>query len=270
MSQHPLWAEVFEAAAVALACYAVLGVLWRLRDRADRAAAALLATAPPDPYHAVALAGRGEDTHRPAVARLLLDGSVEIDERGRLSVTPGSPHRGTDPDPGPTPVHPVPAAVLAALVRRDRPTGVADLSGDTALRAAREEFLAAEDAKHPRLAEVRDRDRLADLAILLIMAVVAWYSFQLVVLSRPDSLRGIVLMETFVLAVAVGAFGALLAAMGMVRLWPKRRDPFRAYCAALPPHPDLVALDPELLARVDHREPRPVEFDTWVDSGGAF
>ncbi|WP_330329524.1 hypothetical protein OHS33_07125 [Streptomyces sp. NBC_00536] len=268
MSQHPLWAAVFEAAAVALACYAVLGALWRLRDRADRAAAALLAPAPPDPYHAVALAGRPEDIHRPAVARLLLDGSVRIDERGLLTLAPGGPHQG--PEPGPAPVHPLPAAVLAALVRRDRPTSVPDLSGDTALRVARGAFLAAEDAKYPRLAEVRDRDRLADLAILLIMAVVAWYSFQLVVLSRPDTLRGIVLMGTFVLAVAVGCCGALLAAMVMVRVWPKRRDPFRAYCAALPPHPDVVALDPELLARLDHREPRPVEYDTWVDSGGAF
>ncbi|MDJ0381685.1 hypothetical protein [Streptomyces sp. G-G2] len=268
MSHHPLWAAVFEAAAVALACYAVLGVLWRVRDRADRAAAALLATAPPDPYHAVAVAGRGADTHRPAVARLLLDGSVEIDERGLLTLAPGGPHQG--PEPGPTPVHPLPAAVLATLIRRARPTAVAELSGDQALNAAREAFLAVEDAKYPRLAEVRVRDRLADLAILLIMAVVAWYSFQLVVLSRPDTLRGIVLMGTFVLAVAVGACGALLAAMVMVRVWPKRRDPFRAYCAALPPHPDVAALDPGLLARIDHREPSPVEFDTWVDSGGAF
>ncbi|MET9699079.1 hypothetical protein ABZY31_19405 [Streptomyces sp. NPDC006529] len=268
MSQHPLWAAVFEAAAVALACYAVLGVLWRLRDRADRAAADVLTTAPPDPYHAVAVAGRGEDTHRPAVARLLLDGSVEIDARGLLTIAPGGPHRG--PEPGPAPVHPLPAAVLAALIRRDRPTGLADLSGDSALRAAREAFLSAEDAKYPRLAAIRVRDRLADAAILLIMAVVAWYSFQLVVLSRPDTLRGIVLMGTFVLAVAVGACGALLAAMVMVRVWPKRRDPFRAYCAALPPHPDVRALDPERLARLDHRAPRPVETDTWVDSGGAF
>ncbi|MET3986244.1 hypothetical protein [Streptomyces sp. PvR034] len=268
MSQHPLWAAVFEAAAVALACYALLGVFWRLRDRSDRSAAALLATAPPDPYHAVAVAGRSEDVHRPAVARLLLDGSVEVDGAGRLVVAAGGPQHGPRADP--EPVHPLPAAVLAALVRRARPTSTAELSGDQELREAREAFLAAEDAKHPHLAEVRDRDRLADLAILLIMAVVAWYSFQLVVLSRPDTLRGIVLMETFVLAVAVGACGALLAAMAMVRVWPKRRDPFRTYCAALPPHPDLLALDPELLARLDHREPRPVEYDTWVDSGGAF
>ncbi|MFD7032813.1 hypothetical protein ACFWAR_32800 [Streptomyces sp. NPDC059917] len=266
MSQHPLWAAVFEAAAVALACYAVLGVLWRLRDRSDRSAAALLATAPPDPYHAVAVAGRAEDVHRPAVARLLLDGSVEVDERGRLVPAAGSPHQEAPS----APVHPLPAAVLAALVRRSRPTSTAELSGDRELRAAREAFLTAEDAKYPHLAEVRDHDRIADLAVLLVMAVVAWYSFQLVVLSRPDTLRGIVLMGTFVLAVAVGACGALLAAMAMVRVWPGRRDHFRTHCAALPPHPDLLALDPELLARVDHREPRPVEYDTWVDSGGAF
>ncbi|WP_329387679.1 hypothetical protein OG625_31235 [Streptomyces sp. NBC_01351] len=264
MTQLTLALTVLAGAA---AVYAVLGVLGMQRARADREAAGLLVPADLDPYHAVAVAGRAADTHRPAAAQLLLDGSVEVDEQGRLFAT----------GRGPLPGHPLPAAVLAvlaALARQGphRTTGLGMLGADPGLAQDRDAFLAAEEAKHPRLARARSEDGIEVVAVLTAMALPACYLVPAVVLIRPFSLFGGSWAGQAALVVLLAvSVGVPLSRLFADRLWPDRREPFRAQCAAWPPHPAITALDRERLARLDHKPPpRPDEWTSGLDTPGAF
>ncbi|MFI5677672.1 hypothetical protein [Streptomyces cellulosae] len=87
--------ELFMAVLTAVCgVYAVLGVLWWVRDRADRAAVARLDAVDIDPYHAIATAD-GDDlgADRAGAAELLLAGLIRIEEDGQVAVTA----RGADP-----------------------------------------------------------------------------------------------------------------------------------------------------------------------------
>ncbi|MDH2390593.1 hypothetical protein QCN29_17700 [Streptomyces sp. HNM0663] len=122
--------------------YALHG-LRRRRGRADaERRAAALAT---DPYRAAAGRRWAEDDTQAAAARLLLDGLATVNHRGNLSLT------RSGADPARTAGHPLPDALLAALRRRTVPATLGRIElGDTAFRAARQDFHAAWRADLPR------------------------------------------------------------------------------------------------------------------------
>ncbi|TFE54555.1 hypothetical protein E3E14_07395 [Streptomyces sp. ICN441] len=122
MSQHTLFDL---ALAVAAGVYVVLAVRWRVRARADRAAAAHLDAVEIDPYHALATAWSPSRTDRAAAAELLLAGLIQVDEEGHLSVT------DEGADPARAPEHPVPANLLTSLRRKGSPVGLYQLYWNT-------------------------------------------------------------------------------------------------------------------------------------------
>ncbi|TQJ53762.1 hypothetical protein OHU34_23990 [Streptomyces sp. NBC_00080] len=93
MSQVDLLLAVLTAFGVV---YAVLGVLWWITDRADRAAVARVDGTRVDPYHAVATIDGDQGADR-AAAELLLAGLIRIEEDGGDGHRRGRGHR---PDAG--------------------------------------------------------------------------------------------------------------------------------------------------------------------------
>jgi hypothetical protein len=256
------------AVVVAAGVYVVLAVLWQVRDRADRAAAARLDAVAIDPYHAVATAGGPDDADRAAAAELLLAGLVRVGEDGELSLT----DKGREPARG-TPPHPVPGALLTTLRRRAEPVALHLLHWDGEHGRLRDAFLRAEDAKVPRWS-ARTEDGLHTLAGVTALLLALWFAVQLVFL-RDFSSSGawsIVLAVLFCLSLWL----MLAVPLGWVALrwWPGRHDRFREHCRDLPPHPAEPALDPARAERLKRstRDPRweREAKETWVDSGGAF
>ncbi|MGW6707512.1 hypothetical protein ACWGDE_21845 [Streptomyces sp. NPDC054956] len=107
MLQLVLAASVF---AVALAVYGAIGLRWRRRARLRRELLARVAALELDPYHVAAL--KSEESGA-AAAELLLGGYLDIDGEGAVLLTEAGR------DPGRTPAHPVPAALLEAVRRHD-------------------------------------------------------------------------------------------------------------------------------------------------------
>ncbi|MGZ3119750.1 hypothetical protein [Streptomyces sp. H62] len=80
--------DVFLVAPVsACAAFPVLGVLWWVRDRADRSVAAGLDTVDIDPYHAVSRARRPSHVDKVAAAEPLLAGLTRIRNDEMMEVT---------------------------------------------------------------------------------------------------------------------------------------------------------------------------------------
>ncbi|WP_327695991.1 hypothetical protein [Streptomyces sp. NBC_00459] len=256
------------AVAAAAGVYVALAVLWQVRDRADRAAAAHLDAVIIDPYHAVATAGLPEDADRAAAAELLLAGLVRVGEEGELSLT----GKGRGPVGG-TPSHPVPAALLTTLRRRAEPVALHLLHWDGEHGRQRDAFLRAEDAKVPRWS-ARTKDALGTSAILTALLLALWFAVQSVFL-RDFTSSGV---WSIVLAVLFCFLLWLMLAVPLgwvaLRWWPGRHDRFREHCRDLPPHPAELALDPVRAERLKRgtRDPRweREAKETWVDSGGAF
>ncbi|MEU9290382.1 hypothetical protein AB0D57_38520 [Streptomyces sp. NPDC048275] len=265
MSQPELSGVVLAAAA---GVYVVLVVLWRVRDRADRAGAARLDGVAIDPYHAVATAGQPGHADRAAAAELLLAGLVQVDEEGKLSITDG----GREPA-GETPLHPVPAALLTTLRRHAEPVALHLLHSDGAHGRLRDAFLRAEDAKFPRWS-ARSKDALHTSAVLTAVLLGLWFAVQLVFLRDfTASGAGGVVIAVF-LCFLLWVMLAVLLGGAALWWWPGRHDHFRDHCKHLPPHPAGLALDPVRAERLsqgtsDPRWQREAE-ETWVDSGGAF
>ncbi|MFG2005203.1 hypothetical protein ACGFNU_39270 [Spirillospora sp. NPDC048911] len=235
MSQMDLFMVVLTAVC---GVYAVLGVLWWVRDRADRAAVARLDAMDIDPYHAVATADGDRGADRAGAAELLLAGLIRIEEDGQVAVTA----RGADP--GRTPEHPVPAAVLATLRGHAGPWPLGYLYVDTEHCGRRDPFLRGEDARWPRWS-TRDRDRVRPVAILTAVLLAGWCAAQLLYAVGAFSGPG----DEVVAAVFVGLlmWGAFALVLGVIVLivWPWRRDWFAEYCRTLLPHPAEDALDTE-------------------------
>ncbi|WP_432066120.1 hypothetical protein [Streptomyces sp. C10-9-1] len=136
---------------VTLACAvvpstALLYVLRALHHRRGRAAAECRdAVLGADPYRGAAGRRRAEDDAQAAAASLLLDGLATVDHRGSLNLTPSGA------DPARTAGHPLPDALLAALRRRTTPASLGGIElGDSAFRAARQDFHTAWRADLPR------------------------------------------------------------------------------------------------------------------------
>ncbi|MFI8263454.1 hypothetical protein [Streptomyces sp. NPDC085665] len=164
------------AVPVTAALYGLNGVLRRraaLRHRRalDRWAAVLA-----DPYQAAAGRWWPGDAVQAAAARLVLDGLVTVNHRGNLSPAPAAT------DPARSPGHPLPEALLAALLRRSAP---ATLGGivlrDTEFEAARRQFLKA----RPELLSVDEPVGPTRLVLYLVMAEMLFCVFGLMS-ARPD------------------------------------------------------------------------------------
>ncbi|MFJ9643755.1 hypothetical protein ACWEPM_36730 [Streptomyces sp. NPDC004244] len=95
---------------VSAAVYGSVGLRWRRRARIRREILRLVAALHLEPYHAALL--RNEATEA-AAAELVLDGYLRIDGEGVARLT----EEGRDP--GRTPSHPLPTALLDAVRRHD-------------------------------------------------------------------------------------------------------------------------------------------------------
>lgn len=103
------------AVPVTAALYGLTGLLRRRTAARQRRALDRWAAVLADPYQAVMGRWWPYDTTQAAAARLVLDGLVTVNHRGSLSPSPAAS------DPARVPGHPVPEALLAALLRRTAP-----------------------------------------------------------------------------------------------------------------------------------------------------
>ncbi|WP_406008359.1 hypothetical protein OG440_21160 [Streptomyces sp. NBC_00637] len=263
MSQLDLFAAV---SAVVCGVYAVLGVMWWMTDRADRAVVAGLDGVDVDPYHAAATVDGLHGADRAGAAELLRAGLIRIEEDGQAVVT----SRGADP--ALTPEHPVPAAVLATLRGRAGPWPLNLLCGDSGHRARRDPFLRAEDARWPRWSEHAE-DRLQIAAILTAALFAGWCAAQLMYVIGAFSGSAVEVVVALFLVLLVWAVFALVLHVVVMIVWPERRDRFAQYCRGLPPHPAEAALDAGQRRQLDRAMAyrAPTEPDRWpLDTPGAF
>lgn len=252
--------------AVVLGAYAVLGVLWWARDRADREAVALVDGESVDLYHAVATADGDRGADRAAAAELLLAGLIRIEEDGQVSVT------AVGADPARTPEHPVPAAVLVTLRGHARPHPLNWLDVDAEHCRRRDPFLRAEDAGRPRWPE-RDGDGVQIAAILVAASYAGWLAAQLMYVSGAFSGNAVEIVVGACAGLLTWMVFALVLHIVVMAVWPERRYRFAEYCRGLPPHPAEAALDAAQRERLDqamaYSPPR--EPDRWpLDTPGAF
>ncbi|GIE79328.1 hypothetical protein Aph02nite_52780 [Actinoplanes philippinensis] len=210
-----------------------IAVLWAARDRADRRTAAARVTAVEiDPYHAIARTGRTADMDRAAAAALLLDGRVQIDAEGLLSLP-------ADGGPDVPPDHPVEVAVLDALSRREKPTAL------SALTERHSRFLAEQDTRagvpewlRSRWAHHNPSDHLQMAAATIALFLPFAWAAPMLWGEHPDGLF-VGVFDYFFLSLFLGL--TLLSIVVMT--WPERRDHFRPHFTRVPPPPALTAMD---------------------------
>ncbi|MET7532334.1 hypothetical protein [Streptomyces goshikiensis] len=163
------------AVPVTAALYGLTGVLRRRTAARQRRALARWAAVLADPYQAAMGRWWPYDTTQAAAARLVLDGLVTVNHRGSLSPSPAAS------DPARVPGHPVPEALLAALLRRTAPATLGSVEArDAGFAAALAEFRAA----RPALLKVREPGRPVMAGLYLVMAEMLFCAFGLMVL-RP-------------------------------------------------------------------------------------
>ncbi|WP_157880608.1 hypothetical protein [Streptomyces sp. Root1310] len=246
--------------------YTVLGVLWWLQDRADRAVVARVDGAQVDPYHAVATIDGDQGADRAGAAELLLAGLIRIEDDGRVAVTA----MGAETDR--MPEHPVPAAVLVTLRGHTRPHPLIWLYVDAEHCRRRAPFLRAQDARWPRWSDHAE-DRLQIAAILVAPLLAGWLAAQLLYVSDAFAPNAAEIVGGVLVGLLTWAVFALILHVLVMTVWPERRDRFAEYCRTLPPHPAEAALDAgqrEQLARAMDYSP-PSEPDPWpLDTPGAF
>jgi hypothetical protein len=164
------------AVSVTAVLYGLVAVLRRRTARRQRAVLDRWAALLTDPYQAAVGRWVAYDHVQAAAARLVLDGLVTVNHRGTLTPAPAAT------DPARTPGHPMPEALLAALLRRTAPATLGSLElRDEEFRAVREEFGAA----RPRLLKVLQPGCLATTGLLLVCAQMLFLLAGLVSLG-PD------------------------------------------------------------------------------------
>ncbi|MFD9486056.1 hypothetical protein ACFWBX_19115 [Streptomyces sp. NPDC059991] len=223
--------------------YAALGLRRRKERRWYRAAVAHCAAIELDPYHAVRDEWWPEDDIQAAAARLLLDGLVTVSHRGNRSLTAA----GADParDGG----HPLPDALLAALLAALRRRTAPATLGNVVLRDAvfddvRTEFHTAchDHLMSRRPAPPRELGCLGCTGLMLLLGQFAFATAGLFdqVPHGPLQWAG---------AFATGlALFAQFAGIGALRTPAELPDPFAERPARLGPHPalaELAARNPE-------------------------
>ncbi|AYV26839.1 hypothetical protein EES41_08910 [Streptomyces sp. ADI95-16] len=228
------------AVPVTAALYGLTGVLRRRTTARQRRALARWAAVLADPYQAAMGRWWPYDTTQAAAARLVLDGLVTVNHRGSLSPSPAAS------DPARVPGHPVPEALLAALLRRTAPATLGSVEArDAGFAAALAEFRAA----RPALLKVREPGRPVMAGLYLVMAEMLFCAFGLMAL-RPagDAERTAAWAAWTVLIAQVIWFPVHHRARGTG--WTADADVARDVS---PTHPALAALDagdPEALRRL--------------------
>ncbi|MGW0896110.1 hypothetical protein ACWD0G_03805 [Streptomyces goshikiensis] len=163
------------AVPVTAALYGLTGELRRRTAARQRRALDRWAAVLADPYQAVMSRWRPYDTTQAAAACLVLDGLVTVNHRGNLSPRPASS------DPARVPGHPVPEALLAALLRRTAPATLGSIEErDAGYAAALAEFRTA----RPALLKVEEPGRPTMVGLYLVMAEMLFCVFGLMSL-RP-------------------------------------------------------------------------------------
>ncbi|MFE6844385.1 hypothetical protein [Streptomyces sp. NPDC057686] len=230
------------AVPVTAALYGATGVL-RVRTAALRRSAldrwaAVLA----DPYQAALGRWWPNDPVQAAAARLVLDGLVTVNHRGNLSPAPAAT------DPARTPGHPLPEALLAALLRRSAPATLGSLVlRDAEFEAARREFWSG----RPELLTVGEPGGRARVGLLLLCAEMLFYTAGLMSLQPDGGAEW---------TAAWAAWAGLIAQVIWFRVYDRSRGAgwtgdADAVAAARhgTPHPALQALDvrdPEAFRRL--------------------
>ncbi|MFG2711593.1 hypothetical protein ACGFX2_13660 [Streptomyces goshikiensis] len=142
------------AVPVTAALYGLTGALRRRTAARQRRALDRWAAVLADPYQAVMGRWWPYDATQAAAARLVLDGLVTAHHRGNLSPSPAAS------DPARVPGHPLPEALLAALLRRTAPATLGSIAERGAgyaaalaeFRAARPALLKADEPARPAMA----------------------------------------------------------------------------------------------------------------------
>ncbi|MEU6986473.1 hypothetical protein ABZ946_24085 [Streptomyces sp. NPDC046324] len=251
---------------VAIAVYGAIGIRWWRRARIRREILGVVACLDLEPYHVAALESRGTEA---AAAELLLGGYVDIDEEGAVLLTEAGG------DPGRTPAHTLPAALLEAVRRHDpEPVSIGWIDWcDVEYQERRSAYRREQDALLPEIPRMPDGEGRPLLACCSCVAVTMVLSFWLVaavllVMVRPHG----------VLAWAAAA----VAAAGLAALWfaddADRTVRARTACEdplgdryRMETHPSLAALDERQRALVltsigDHTRWRGT--DRELDEGG--
>lgn len=229
------------AVSVTAVLYGLVGALRRRTARRQRRALDRWAAVLVDPYQAAVARWWPQDEIQAAAARLVLDGLVTVNHRGNLSPTPAAA------DPARAPGHPLPEALLAALLRRTAPATLGSLEvRDEEFRSAREEFRAA----RPLLLKVPEPGLPATAGLYLVCAEM------LLLLTGVMSLRPDGDAEW---AAAWVSWAALIAQVIWFRTHDRARgtrwnaDAALAEDARYGTHPALAALDghdPEAVRRL--------------------
>ncbi|MFD7837947.1 hypothetical protein [Streptomyces sp. NPDC059761] len=195
-----------------------------------------------DPYQAAVGRWWPGDETQAAAARLLLDGLVTVNHRGNLSPSPAAA------DPARTPGHPLPEALLAALLRRTAPATLGSIElRDAEFQTARREFRAA----RPALLTVGEPARPARFGLYLVLAELILHLVGLMSLQPEGPAEW---------AAAWAAWAGVIAQLIWFRVYDRARgvgwtadaDAVQALHHG-PHHPALQALgvrDPEALRRL--------------------
>ncbi|MFE9483577.1 hypothetical protein ACFYNM_33885 [Streptomyces spororaveus] len=223
---------------VTVAVYGPVALRWRRRTLVRRETLRLVASVRLEPYHAALL--RNEATAS-AAAELLLAGYLRIDAEGAAFLT----EEGRDP--GRTPAHPLPAALLEAVRRHDpEPVSIGWIDRcDEAYAARRGAYAGGRGALLPALPRMPDGEGnrlLACCGCVGIVLVMFFWSIAGVLLlaERPHGVR-----EWACAAVAALGLAALASAEKAGRVVRERTecgDPLGDLARA-EPHPAFAALD---------------------------
>jgi hypothetical protein len=214
------------------AVFVVLVPLWFLVRFVDRRAARHLPKINLDPYHAIATAKSPSDgdIYATAAAALLATGLITISSEGLVTVT----ERGNDP--AYEPQHPIEAALLECFRSAEAPVALSKIRMTDDVHRRRDAFLKAQARRMPRRAR-RQVDGLAWIAVLTVLALSLFYAIQIINAGapRPGNVGEFLLL----IVQFVVLWLLIIVPLGwlVIKLWPERRDLFKEYCAAQPPHP---------------------------------
>ncbi|MER6778905.1 MULTISPECIES: hypothetical protein [unclassified Streptomyces] len=164
------------AVPVTAALYGLNGMLRRRTAARHRRALDRWAAVLADPYQAAVGRWWPDDAVQAAAALLVLDGLVTVNHRGNLSPAPAAT------DPARSPGHPLPEALLAALLRRSAPATLGSVVlRDAEFEAARREFLKA----RPELLPVDEPAGPTRLVLYLVTVEMLFCVFGLMS-AQPD------------------------------------------------------------------------------------
>ncbi|MCX4539216.1 hypothetical protein [Streptomyces sp. NBC_01565] len=223
---------------VTTAVYGPIGLRWRRRARIRREVLRLVAALHLEPYHAALL--RNEATEA-AAAELVLDGYLQIDGEGAACLT----EEGRDP--GRTPSHPLPAALLEAVHRHDpEPVSIGWIDWyDVEYVERRSAYGSERDALLPDLPQMPDGEGSRLLACCSCVGIVLVMFFWclagvLLLAERPHGVREWACAAVAALGLAALAFAE--RAGRAVRARTEYGDPLGDLIRA-EPHPAFAALD---------------------------